>query len=118
MDFGAMDFGAYRWEDIGDKLENIIRETPVTFYETIQIPKTPSYYDKDVQPIDLINAFNLNFSRGSIVKYSCRAGEKVPNIDAEIEDMYKIIRCAYLEAKRLEKIKSLENVRASQQANG
>ena len=37
---------------------------------------TPSHYQGSIQPIDLINAQNLNFNLGNVVKYVCRAGKK------------------------------------------
>ena len=38
--------------------------------------KTPSHYQGTIQPIDLINAQNLNFNLGNVVKYVWRAGKK------------------------------------------
>lgn len=38
--------------------------------------KTPQHYKGKLQPIDLINAQNLNFNLGNVVKYVCRAGKK------------------------------------------
>ena len=38
--------------------------------------KTPQHYQGTIQPIDLINAQNLNFNLGNVVKYVCRAGKK------------------------------------------
>ena len=38
--------------------------------------KTPSHYQGSIQPTDLINAQNLNFNLGNVVKYVCRAGKK------------------------------------------
>ena len=37
---------------------------------------TPQHYQGTIQPIDLINAQNLNFNLGNVVKYVCRAGKK------------------------------------------
>ena len=37
---------------------------------------TPKHYQGSIQPIDLINAQNLNFNLGNVVKYVCRAGKK------------------------------------------
>lgn len=37
---------------------------------------TPPHYQGTNQPIDLINAQNLNFNLGNVVKYVCRAGKK------------------------------------------
>ena len=47
---------------------------------SVEIPNptssTPSHYQGTIQPIDLINAQNLNFNLGNVVKYVCRAGKK------------------------------------------
>lgn len=37
---------------------------------------TPKHYQGTIQPIDIINAQNLNFNLGNVVKYVCRAGKK------------------------------------------
>ena len=37
---------------------------------------TPQHYKQKVQPIDLIEAFDLNFNLGNVVKYESRAGRK------------------------------------------
>ena len=37
---------------------------------------TPPHYQGTIQPIQLINAQNLNFNLGNVVKYVCRAGKK------------------------------------------
>lgn len=48
--------------------------------------KTPSHYQGTIQPIDLINAQNLNFNLGNVVKYVCRAGKKEhENILSDLE---------------------------------
>jgi hypothetical protein len=40
-------------------------------------PVNPSHYqDHAVSPIDLIRAYNLNFSTGNVIKYVARANEK------------------------------------------
>ena len=48
---------------------------------------TQVHYDngKDYDVIDIINDFNLNFSRGNILKYICRAGKKKD----ELQDLLK-----------------------------
>ena len=47
---------------------------------------TPSHYQGKIQPIDLINAQNLNFNLGNVVKYVCRAGKKQgENISSDLE---------------------------------
>ena len=40
------------------------------------ISYTPPHYKGTIQPIELINAQNLNFNLGNVVKYVCRAGKK------------------------------------------
>lgn len=42
----------------------------------INTESTPTHYQGTTQPIDLINAQNLNFNLGNVVKYVCRAGKK------------------------------------------
>lgn len=37
---------------------------------------THPHYQGSIQPIDLINAQDLNFNLGNVVKYVCRAGKK------------------------------------------
>ena len=37
---------------------------------------TPPHYQGTIQPINLINAQNLNFNLGNVVKYVCRSGKK------------------------------------------
>ena len=51
------------------------------------IRATQTHYDngKDYDVIDVINDFNLNFSRGNILKYICRAGKK----NDELQDLLK-----------------------------
>ena len=47
---------------------------------------TPTHYQGTTQPIDLINAQNLNFNLGNVVKYVCRAGKKEgENILSDLE---------------------------------
>lgn len=43
---------------------------------TITRTSTPPHYQGAIQPIDLINAQDLNFNLGNVVKYVCRAGKK------------------------------------------
>ena len=50
------------------------------------ISSTPKHYQGTIQPIDLINAQNLNFNLGNVVKYVCRAGKKQgENILSDLE---------------------------------
>ena len=43
------------------------------------------YKTDSVDVIDIAKLYNLNFNRGNIVKYICRAGKK----DSEIDDLLK-----------------------------
>ena len=45
------------------------------------------HYNGDIEPIDLIEAQNLNFNRGNVVKYVSRAGKK----ENEREDLEKAL---------------------------
>lgn len=45
-------------------------------YDDYNTNTTPIHYKGTTQPIDLINAQNLNFNLGNVVKYVCRAGKK------------------------------------------
>ena len=44
-----------------------------------------THYKKEVQPIDLIDAFNLDFNAGNVIKYVARAKHK----ENELEDLRK-----------------------------
>lgn len=57
------------------KLKEIATKYDVNDEEQPTI-STPSHYQGTIQPIDLINAQNLNFNLGNVVKYVCRAGKK------------------------------------------
>ena len=46
------------------------------FFVVSSTNNTPPHYQGSVQPIDLINAQDLNFNLGNVVKYVCRAGKK------------------------------------------
>lgn len=43
----------------------------------------------DYDLIDVIQDYNLNFNRGNIIKYICRAGKKENN--PELADLYKAL---------------------------
>jgi hypothetical protein len=45
------------------------------------------HYKAKVQPIDLIEAQQLNFNRGNIIKYVSRAGKKEG--ESELKDLEK-----------------------------
>ena len=56
-------------------------------YEKIKHPD--HYQSENIEAIDVIEAFDLNFSLGSAVKYILRAGKK-PN-EARADDLKKAI---------------------------
>mgnify|MGYP001243981815 CR=1 FL=1 len=56
-------------------------------YEKVEHPD--HYQSENIEAIDVIEAFNLNFSLGSAVKYILRAGRK-PN-EARTDDLKKAI---------------------------
>ena len=63
---------------------------------------TPSYYQGTTQPIDLINAQNLNFNLGNVVKYVCRAGKKKgENVLSDLEKAQNYINYEIERAKKL-----------------
>jgi len=61
--------------------------------------KTPKHYDLGIQPIEVIDKWELDFYLGNVLKYIARAGKK----DNELEDLQKAKH--YLEMK-IEKIKN------------
>ena len=50
-------------------------------------PINPSHYRGKIEVIDFIEAYNLGFCLGNVVKYVSRAGKKYP--DKEVEDLRK-----------------------------
>ena len=53
-----------------------------------QAPTKPKHYQTNtIDVIDFCSAYNLNFNRGNVVKYVCRAGRK----DNELEDLEKAL---------------------------
>lgn len=56
--------------------------------KTKQAPTKPKHYQTNtIDVIDFCSAYNLNFNRGNVVKYVCRAGRK----DNELEDLEKAL---------------------------
>lgn len=69
----------------------------------------PSHYvgnDTKIQAIDIIELFDLNFSKGNVIKYTLRSGRKhelgYDALTKEIEDMKKAAWYVARELKRLE----------------
>ena len=66
-------------------------------------PETPTHYGKaGLQPIDLIEAQNLNFNLGNVVKYVCRAGKKEG--EPILKDLNKALDYLTREIKKHENI--------------
>ena len=61
--------------------------------------KNSYYCANGFEVIDIIEAFDLNFSRGNALKYLLRAGKK----DDEIKDLEKAIDYLQHEVERLKK---------------
>lgn len=81
------------------KLINLQRDTFLDNWEGVKKDNIhPEHYKGKVQPIDLIEAQNLNFAKGSIVKYVCRAGRK----EDELADLKKALYYLNLEIQKLE----------------
>lgn len=65
------------------------------------VSSTPSHYQGTIQPIDLINAQDLNFNLGNVVKYVCRAGKKQgENILTDLEKAKDYINFEIQRVKR------------------
>lgn len=77
-------------QEIIDKLNSAITQQPKNDFQRVENialnyaselvhdlkDTTPPHYQGSVQPINLINAQDLNFNLGNVVKYVCRAGKK------------------------------------------
>lgn len=70
--------------------------------ETVNHPK---HYAGDIEPIDLIEAQDLNFNRGNVIKYVTRAGKK--NTTKELEDLNKAKWYLEREIRRVSKNEKL-----------
>ena len=76
-----------------------IKESGIYVTNCKQNYPTPPHYQGTIQPIDLINAQNLNFNLGNVVKYVCRAGKK--DGETTIKDLNKAIDYINFEIERL-----------------
>lgn len=65
--------------------------------------KHPGHYNKGIEVIKFIESWDLNFSRGSAIKYICRGGIKDPN--KEIEDLEKAKQYIQFEINRIKRKK-------------
>lgn len=70
----------------------------------------PAHYrgEGGIQAIDIIEVFNLNFSKGNVIKYTLRSGRKsedgYDNLTKEIEDLEKAKWYIDREIKRLQRL--------------
>lgn len=67
----------------------------------------PSHYTQfNIEPITFIMRNGLDFWKGNIIKYACRAGSKLyPSMDemeSEVTDLRKVIRYAEMRINQLE----------------
>lgn len=77
------------------KLINLQRDT----FEKESVDNIyPNHYKGTIQPIDLIDAQNLNFNIGNVVKYCCRQGRK----DSALDDLKKAQYYLNREIQKLE----------------
>jgi len=69
-------------------------------FEIVTTSKTKNHYESKtgMQAIDVINAFDLNFNLGNVIKYTLRAGKK----DDKIKDLNKAIDYLKYEIERTE----------------
>lgn len=81
------------WVDCVDGLEMMLYNNDTKqLAEILTTKKTkptkPKHYQTNtIDVIDFCSAYNLNFNRGNVVKYVCRAGRK----DNELEDLEKAL---------------------------
>lgn len=63
-------------------------------------PIEPDYYNKtNMSVCDIVDTYDLNYNKGNVIKYVCRAGKKNP--DKEIEDLQKAKKFIEIEIERL-----------------
>lgn len=77
-----------------------------TYQEIDDIINKPSHYTQyQIEPITFIMRNGLDFWRGNIIKYVCRAGAKAyPDqtmLESEVTDLRKVIRYAEMRINQL-----------------
>jgi len=98
-DMGDVEFGEVEYPSI---LGTDYVQKAFEFGEDREMVEHPDHYNRGgIEAIDVIEAWELNFSRGCIVKGVCRAGYKTKSAEGQIEDMGKIIFYAKREIERL-----------------
>ena len=78
-------------------------------YEFDEAVNPKHYQDKELQPIKVIHAWQLNFNLGSVIKYIGRLGEK----DNPIQELEK---CIWYLRDEIHEIQKMERRRKSQNA--
>lgn len=95
--------GSFRTLDIKECQYCLLPLTSITktsLSPNIDNVNSPSHYSfSDLQPIDAIEKWELNFNLGNMVKYSVRAGRKNP--DKHIEDLEKALYYLQREIKNI-----------------
>jgi len=74
--------------------------------DTADIIKQPPHYTQyEIEPVTFIMVNRLSFEVGNMVKYACRAGDKIyPGMDynqSRITDLEKVRRYAEMEINRI-----------------
>jgi len=82
--------------DSVEKFYNFMDEIVPNHYQPVKNESINNIDNIDV--IDFCKMYDLNFNRGNIVKYVCRAGKK----DDEIQDLRKALDYLKRELKHLE----------------
>lgn len=75
-----------------EKLYNDNKEEFNRILQPIKDNIHPEHYKGKVQPIDLIDAQNLNFNLGNVVKYCSRSGRKGSALEDLTKAMYYLQR--------------------------
>ena len=84
-----MDFSKGRWNmDVGVGNTALDSSSPVFSADSIDTKYDPSHYQRGkIQVWDFIADQNLDFFKGNVVKYVCRAGSK--SGESELDDLMK-----------------------------
>ena len=89
------------------KFPEILTDGEIEFQEVLPIEpqpmthNTPNHYNLPIEPIDYINALNLNFNLGNVIKYVSRAGKKMG--ESQFSDLLKARDYINFELERIAK---------------
>jgi hypothetical protein len=64
--------------------------------------KHPEHYNKGIEAIEFIESWDLNFSKGSVIKYIVRSGLKDP--EKEVQDLEKAKQYIDFEIARIRRM--------------